>query len=45
MAEKRKVEPITPEMETPEQKIENRILVLEAALAKHLKYHFGAVVQ
>lgn len=43
MAEKKvKVEPVVPEMETPEQKIENRILVLEAALAKHLRYHFGA---
>jgi hypothetical protein len=27
--------------EDPIVKLENRVYVLEAALAKHLKYHFG----
>ena len=29
--------------EDPIVKLENRIFVLEAAVAKHLKYHFGGI--
>jgi len=31
--------------EDPIVKLENRIFVLEAALAKHLHYHFGGISQ
>jgi hypothetical protein len=48
MAEKKpkvepQVEPSIAEYETPEQKLENRILMLETVLEKHLRYHFGKV--
>lgn len=31
------------DIETPEEKIENRVAVLEAVIAKHLGYHFGGI--
>lgn len=46
MAEKKskepKVEVVVPALEeTPEQKLENRIIMLEKTLDKHIRYHFG----
>lgn len=44
MAEKKtKVEPETIDEQDPIVKLENRIFILEAALAKHLGYHFGGI--
>jgi len=42
MAEKRKIEFDINEQD-PIVKLENRILVLEVALSKHLGYHFGGI--
>lgn len=41
MAEKKKDS--LPELESPLEKLENRVHVLEAALAKHMGYHFGGI--
>ena len=44
MAEKKlKVEPEIIDEKDPMTKLENRILRLEADLAKHLGYHFGGI--
>ena len=44
MAEKKiKVEPEITDEQDPIVKLENRIYVLEAALAKHMGYHFGGI--
>lgn len=40
----KKIEPeISVDEDDPIVKLENRIFVLEAALAKHLEYHFGGI--
>ena len=44
MAEKKtKVEPELIDEQDPIVKLQNRVHVLEAALAKHLGYHFGGI--
>lgn len=30
-------------IESPEQKLENRVAVLEALVAKHLRMHYGGI--
>ena len=45
MAAKKNVEPAVEMLETPEERLENRVLILEQALAKHLNYHFGGILQ
>lgn len=39
----KKVEPEIPDELDPMTKLENRIYVLEATLAKHIGYHFGGI--
>ena len=44
MAEKKnKFEAEVEDFETPQQKLENRVAVLEALVAKHLRMHYGGI--